>query len=47
MNTFERGNSGAKQATQSHDSAAPPNLISFMLKGWKATQACGVLCEPA
>jgi Xaa-Pro aminopeptidase len=35
MNTFERGNSGAKQATQSHDSAAPPNLISFMLKGWK------------
>lgn len=35
MNTFERGHSGAKQTTQSHDSAAPPNLISFMLKGWK------------
>src|SRR5262245_53107361 len=35
MNTFERENPGAKQATQSHDSAAPPNLISFMLKGWK------------
>jgi Xaa-Pro aminopeptidase len=35
MNTFERDNSGKKQATQGHDSAPPPNLISFMLRGWK------------
>src|SRR5215510_4701937 len=35
MNTFERDHRGAKAAAQSHDSAAPPNLISFMLKGWK------------
>lgn len=35
MNTFEREKPGAKQATQTHDSAAPPNLISFMLRGWK------------
>lgn len=33
MNTFER-TPGPKK-TQTHDSAAPPNLISFMLKGWK------------
>ena len=36
MNTFERDKPGAKQATTSHDSAAPPNLLSFMLKSWKA-----------
>jgi Xaa-Pro aminopeptidase len=30
MNTFERDNPSAKPTTQSHDSAAPPNLISFM-----------------
>jgi Xaa-Pro aminopeptidase len=41
MNTFERDNPGKKQATQGHDSAAPPNLISFMLRGWK--QATGRL----
>ncbi|HLQ78937.1 MAG TPA: aminopeptidase P family protein [Terriglobia bacterium] len=34
MNTFERDKPGAKR-TQTHDSAAPPNLISFMLRGWK------------
>src|SRR5438874_2347142 len=34
MNTFERDKPGAKK-TQTHDSAAPPNLISFMLRGWK------------
>src|SRR5262245_9623750 len=35
MNTFERDNPTKKKTTESHDSAAPPNLISFMLKGWK------------
>ena len=35
MNTFEREKSIGKQTTQSHDSAAPSNLLSFMLKGWK------------
>ena len=35
MNTFERDKPQAKQKTQTHDSAAPANLISFMLKGWK------------
>ena len=35
MNTFERDHRGTKTAAQSHDSAAPANLISFMLKGWK------------
>lgn len=35
MNTFNHG----KELTQktSYDTAAPPNLISFMLKGWKKT----------
>src|SRR5262249_33974499 len=35
MNTFERDNPRNKQATQGHDTAAPANLISFMLKGWR------------
>jgi len=35
MNTFERDNPGKKHATQTHDSSPPPNLISFMLRGWK------------
>src|SRR6185436_20158775 len=38
MNTFERDHRSAKPAAQSHDSAAPPNLIAFMLKGWKETR---------
>ena len=37
VNTFQRDDPGKKQATQTHDSAAPPNLISFMLRGWKQT----------
>jgi Xaa-Pro aminopeptidase len=35
VNTFERDTPRKKQATQTHDSAAPPNLISFMLRGWR------------
>ena len=35
MNTFERDNPAARNKTQSHDIAAPPNLVTFMLKGWK------------
>src|SRR5262245_22064827 len=35
MNTFEREKPGEQHRTESHDSAAPPNLISMMLKGWK------------
>src|SRR5688572_26312588 len=35
MNTFERDNPTRKKTTESHDTTAPPNLISFMLKGWK------------
>ena len=30
MNTFDN----SKKTTESHDSEAPPSLISFMLKGW-------------
>ena len=36
MNTFEQDNPATKNKTQTHDLAAPPNLISFMLKGWKS-----------
>jgi Xaa-Pro aminopeptidase len=37
MNTFEKEQ--PKKTTESHDSAAPPNLISFMLRGWKQSAA--------
>jgi Xaa-Pro aminopeptidase len=36
VNTFEKDIPRKKQSTQTHDSAAPPNLISFMLQGWRA-----------
>lgn len=33
MNTFD--NDKARPNTQTHDTAAPPNLVAFMLKSWK------------
>jgi Xaa-Pro aminopeptidase len=44
MNTFERDSPGKKQATQTHDSSPPQNLISFMLRGWK--QDAGKAAKP-